>query len=103
MKKVISTMFIVLFIPSLAHSACRSQTVKHKFDVSQGYPKGREGYVVDHIAPLVCGGKDIIANMQYQTIIEGKLKDKWEVTAEGCKKLCTPVLCTPTRQVFNCK
>jgi hypothetical protein len=23
-----------------------------------GYPKGRKGYVVDHIVPLECGGTD---------------------------------------------
>ncbi len=40
------------------------------------------GYVVDHIAPLACGGPDTPANMQWQTIQEGKNKDKWE--RKGC-------------------
>ena len=36
------------------------------------------GYVVDHIKPLKRGGADIPSNMQWQTIEEGKAKDKWE-------------------------
>jgi hypothetical protein len=36
------------------------------------------GYVVDHIKPLACGGADDPANMQWQTVAEGKAKDKWE-------------------------
>lgn len=43
-----------------------------------------KGYVVDHIIPLACGGPDLPSNMQYQTIAEGKAKDKWEL--KGCKK-----------------
>lgn len=36
------------------------------------------GYVVDHIEPLCAGGADTPDNMQWQTIEEGKLKDKAE-------------------------
>ena len=36
------------------------------------------GYVIDHIDPLECGGPDTPANMQWQTIAEGKAKDRWE-------------------------
>ena len=43
-----------------------------------GYPKSRPGYVVDHIVPLKRGGADTPANMQWQTIAEGKAKDKIE-------------------------
>jgi hypothetical protein len=43
-----------------------------------GYPHGRHGYVVDHIIPLECGGADDPSNMQWQTIAEGKAKDKTE-------------------------
>jgi hypothetical protein len=84
-------------------TTCRSISVKHKFDLASGFPHGRKGYVVDHIAPLVCGGRDIISNMQYQTIKEGKLKDRWESTPTGCKILCKVIECTSTRQVFNCR
>lgn len=43
------------------------------------------GYVVDHIIPLACGGADATFNMQFQTIAEGKAKDKWERKAAGCR------------------
>jgi hypothetical protein len=36
------------------------------------------GYVIDHIKPLACGGADDPANMQWQTVAEGRAKDKWE-------------------------
>jgi 5-methylcytosine-specific restriction endonuclease McrA len=46
---------------------------------STGMPKGTcSGYVIDHINPLECGGADAPFNMQWQTIAEGKAKDKWE-------------------------
>ena len=41
------------------------------------------GYVVDHVKPLACGGPDKPENMQYQTVAEGKAKDKWERKACG--------------------
>lgn len=47
----------------------------------QRYP--RHGYVVDHIKPLACGGCDVPSNMQWQTIAEGKAKDKIE--RNNCK------------------
>jgi hypothetical protein len=36
------------------------------------------GYVVDHIKPLKRGGEDAPSNMQWQTIEQGKAKDRWE-------------------------
>ena len=36
------------------------------------------GYVVDHVNPLECGGADAPSNMQWQTIADGKAKDKTE-------------------------
>jgi len=56
----------------------RSETAKHEFMRSTGYPHGRPGYVVDHIIPLKRGGCDCPSNMQWQTIQEAKAKDKWE-------------------------
>lgn len=91
--------------PTTAHKAltCRSTSVKHAFDMQQGYPKGRPGYVVDHVCALYCGGKDSTTNMQYQTKSESLKKDKWEATPIGCALTCTPLNSTRTRQVFNCK
>lgn len=42
------------------------------------------GYVVDHIIPLCAGGADAPGNMQWQTIEQGKLKDKAE--RDQCRK-----------------
>jgi hypothetical protein len=56
----------------------RSEAAKHEFMRTTGYPKGRPGYVVDHIIPLKRGGCDCPPNMQWQTIQEAKAKDKWE-------------------------
>ena len=56
----------------------RSQSAKNDFKKQSGYPKGRSGYVIDHIKPLKYGGCDCPENMQWQTIADGKAKDKWE-------------------------
>jgi len=56
----------------------RSAKAKYEFMKQSGYPKGRPGYVVDHIIPLKRGGCDCPSNMQWQTKEEAKQKDKWE-------------------------
>ena len=61
----------------------RSTEAKREFMRQTGYPHRRKGYVVDHIKPLACGGADDPSNMQWQTVAEGKAKDKWE--RKGCK------------------
>jgi hypothetical protein len=61
----------------------RSDAARHAFARQTGYPNGRPGYVIDHIVPLACGGVDVPSNMQWQTIAEGKAKDKSELV--GCR------------------
>lgn len=36
------------------------------------------GYVIDHVIPLECRGADDPSNMQWQTVADGKAKDKTE-------------------------
>jgi hypothetical protein len=36
------------------------------------------GYVKDHVTPLCAGGADAVSNMQWQTVADGKAKDRWE-------------------------
>lgn len=62
----------------------RSETAKNKFKrehpcPSNGHTSGScPGYVIDHVQPLECGGADAPSNMQWQTVAEGKAKDKTE-------------------------
>lgn len=60
----------------------RSASAKRAFEQQSGHPGGWRGHVVDHIVPLACGGADAPSNMQWQTIAEGKAKDK--VERKGC-------------------
>lgn len=66
----------------------RSQAAKNDFKRSHPCPVNGSfrgpcpGYVIDHITPLACGGADAPDNMQWQTVAEGKNKDKWE--RKGC-------------------
>lgn len=67
-----------------ADAAKRSQSAKVEFKQQHPCPatgasKGPcKGYVIDHVQPLACGGADRPENMQWQTVAEGKAKDKWE-------------------------
>jgi hypothetical protein len=40
------------------------------------------GYVIDHVKPLCACGPDAVENLQWQTVAESKVKDRWE------RKLC---------------
>lgn len=56
----------------------RSSSARAEFMRLSSYPKGRPGYVVDHVVSLKRGGADSPSNMQWQTIAEARAKDKWE-------------------------
>jgi hypothetical protein len=62
----------------------RSTAAKDSFKRQQTCPStGKSsgacpGYVIDHVNPLECGGADAPSNMQWQTIADGKAKDKTE-------------------------
>ena len=56
----------------------RSETVKRDFMRMTRFPKGRPGYIVDHIIPLACGGLDATSNMQWQSVAAAKAKDATE-------------------------
>lgn len=75
----------------------RSQSAKVEFKrenpcPSSGAPKGPcKGYVIDHVVALACGGPDLPTNMQWQTIAEGKAKDRWERIGCGSHKQPAPL------------
>lgn len=75
---------LILFILLTACATHRSQLAKNQFKVlnpcpTNGHTQGScPGYVIDHIVPIACGGADAPENMQWQTIEDGKAKDKWE-------------------------
>ena len=55
------------------------------------------GYVVDRVIPILCGGAEDPANMQWQTLAEAKEKDRWEKI--GCRKGRKLVLPGPSTSV----
>lgn len=66
--------------PAVGPSTCTTPTtrhaaVRHAFLLKTGYPKGRPGYVVDHITPLCACGPDTVENMQWQTATDAAIKD----------------------------
>ena len=101
--RLILLLFLSFTLVTLSYASCRSHSVKKQFDKINGYPKGRKGYVVDHICALYCGGLDNVKNMQYQTAQESKEKDRWETTPAGCSSTCNSTNSLPRRTVFNCK
>ncbi|HUI84648.1 MAG TPA: hypothetical protein VL240_10510 [Candidatus Binatia bacterium] len=62
----------------------RSQAAKDEFKRENPCPANGNrsgkcpGYVIDHVQPLECGGADAPSNMQWQTVAEGKAKDRTE-------------------------
>lgn len=66
-------------------STAAKDSFKHQHPCpATGKPSGPcRGYVIDHVKPLACGGADDPSNMQWQTVAEGRAKDKWE--RNGCK------------------
>lgn len=74
----------------LMFSSHRSPEVRRQFMHLHPCPSTHKkygacpGFVVDHVVPLACGGPDRTSNMQWQTIAEGKAKDKIE--RKNCRK-----------------
>jgi hypothetical protein len=67
----------------------RSESAKNDFKALYPCPVNGHrsgpcpGYVIDHIKPLACRGADDPSNMQWQSVEDGKAKDKWE--RDGCE------------------
>lgn len=90
------TTYLIVFViavfsvaPSTSYAKQeRSQAAKDSFKASHPCPSNGvnhgpcPGYVIDHVTALACGGADSESNMQWQSVSEGKAKDKWE--RKGC-------------------
>jgi hypothetical protein len=82
---------LLLAVCVQAHAAIpRSQSAKSAFVRTHPCPlpgphRGTScpGYVIDHVIPLDCGGPDAPRNMQWQSAVDGKAKDRIERI--GCK------------------
>ena len=89
MKKLLLAGVCVLGLAS-GDAFARDRAVAKEFQrahpcPSTGHSSGAcPGYVKDHVVPLTCGGADSVANMQWQTVAEGKAKDNWE--RRGCRR-----------------
>lgn len=57
----------------------RSRSLIRRFARETGYPNGRPGYVVDHKIPLCAGGHDAMGNLQWQELLESRVKDRFEL------------------------
>lgn len=73
-------------VPRDSHGRiARSKAARHQFQHGHPCPATSKtsgacaGYVVDHVNPLECGGADSPTNMQWQTVVEAKAKDKTEM------------------------
>ena len=78
---VLTLILITLDASARGHrsGAARAQFVRIEPCPSTGFNRGKcPGYVIDHIDPLCNGGADSPSNMQWQTILEGKRKDRLE-------------------------
>ena len=79
-------LLILILLFGITAEAKQQRSYKAKVEFKKEHPcpstgatKGRcEGYIIDHIIPLACGGADSPENMQWQTEEESKAKDKWE-------------------------
>lgn len=85
---------LCLLAGSAGAATHRSRWVPHAFQRTHPCPStGRTigacpGWVRDHIIPLCAGGPDSVANMQWQTVAAGKLKDRAE--RKQCRKPSRP-------------
>lgn len=74
----------IVFAVNVDAKIPRSSAAKHTFRVEHPCPATSHargpcrGYVVDHISPLCAGGADHPNNMQWQSVVDAKIKDRAE-------------------------
>ena len=89
MKPLILILAALLCVGTADARTQRSQSAKREFAREHPCPSTGQpvphcpGYVIDHVKALACGGDDAPSNMQWQTVADGKAKDKWELKECG--------------------
>ena len=85
MLKIIVLLFSLSALNITAEAKThRSATVVRYFKLSHPCPStGKrygscKGWIVDHVIALCVGGEDAVSNMQWQSVAEAKIKDKYE-------------------------
>lgn len=79
---------LLLLLALNAEATPRSRVARSEFQRSHPCPATHAkrgacpGFVVDHVIPLCAGGPDVQSNMQWQTVADGKVKDREE------RKMC---------------
>lgn len=88
MGKDAAALILAVLLAGAAAASDRSRAARAEFQRSNPCPASGgsrgpcPGYVVDHVMPLCAGGADHPRNMQWQTVADGKRKDRSEI------KLC---------------
>lgn len=86
----LKALLLVALLIAPTGADARSAKAKDEFRREQPCPatnrrKGPcKGYVIDHVVPLCACGLDAAVDMQWQTVEDGKLKDRAE--ASQCRR-----------------
>lgn len=93
MRILVAALLLAFALP--AHATTRSSAARAAFVRAKACPSTKlhrlpcPGYVIDHKEALDCGGRDVPANMQWQTVAAAKAKDRWERSGPTCRHRTT--------------
>jgi len=75
----------------------RSQAIKREMMSKAGIPwEARGGYELDHVVPLCLGGSNSRSNLQLQTMVDARRKDRMEAAA--CHRICDEGIGSPAER-----
>ncbi len=104
--KLIVLLAALLVLPAAAQT--RSLRAEVLFRLAIPCPATAEaygpckGYVINRVIPLVCGGAEEPANMQWQTLAQAKEKSKWDrIGCRSGRKLVLPQTSSVVTEAFS--